>query len=93
MSCFLGRLLSGALILLVTGALASAQLATAQLNGRVTDESGAVLPGVTVTVTQTATALTRSAVTDDTGSYLISNLPTDMQFGIKLLRNHGEKLA
>ena len=31
---------------------------TAQLNGRVADESGAVLPGVTVTVTQTDTAFT-----------------------------------
>src|SRR5437867_5472517 len=53
-----------------------AQLATAELNGRVTDTSGAVLPGVTVTATQTATALVRTAVTDETGSYLISNLPT-----------------
>jgi len=35
-----------------------------------------VLPGVTVTATQTATGLVRSAVTDDTGTYLLSNLPT-----------------
>src|SRR4051812_24822798 len=53
-----------------------AQLATAELNGRVTDESGAVLPGATVTVTQTATSLVRTAVTDSNGAYLISNLPT-----------------
>src|SRR5207249_1429785 len=39
---------------------------TAQLNGRVSDESGAVLPGVTVTATQTGTTFTRSVqVTDD----------------------------
>ena len=37
-----------ALTLLLTGGLAWAQ-ATAELAGRVTDESGAVLPGVTVT--------------------------------------------
>jgi hypothetical protein len=61
--------------LLVT-APAWAQLATAELNGRVTDSSGAVLPGVTVTATQTATGLVRTAVTDESGSYLISNLPT-----------------
>jgi hypothetical protein len=53
-----------------------AQVSTAELNGRVTDSSGAVLPGVTVTATQTATGLVRTAVTDETGSYLISNLPT-----------------
>ncbi|PYR62481.1 MAG: TonB-dependent receptor, partial [Acidobacteria bacterium] len=61
---------------LLTAAPARAQLATAQINGRVTDSSGAVLPGATVTMMQTATGLTRSIVTDDTGSYLISNLPT-----------------
>ena len=42
--------------LLFTAATASAQ--TAELNGKVADQSGAVLPGVTVTVTNTATAAT-----------------------------------
>src|SRR5690242_16926029 len=73
--CF-RTLAMSAMILLLTGGAAMAQLATAELNGRVTDESGAVLPGVTVTVTQTATGLVRSTVTDDTGAYLLSNLPT-----------------
>ena len=41
-----------------------------------TDASGAVLPGVTVTVTQTDTGLVRTVVTDENGSYLLSNLPT-----------------
>ena len=53
-----------------------AQVSTAEINGRVSDSSGAVLPGATVTMTQTATGLTRSVVTDASGSYLISNLPT-----------------
>jgi hypothetical protein len=50
--------------------------ATAQLGGTVTDASGAVLPGVTVTVTQTDTGFTRTVVTDDTGAYVMPNLPT-----------------
>src|SRR5690349_692635 len=54
---------------------ARAQLATAELNGRVTDSSGGVLPGATVTATQTATGLVRTAVTDANGAYLLSNLP------------------
>ena len=33
--------------------------ATGQLNGRVADESGAALPGVTVTATQTDTSFAR----------------------------------
>jgi hypothetical protein len=76
MKRFLGSLSLGVLIVFLTTAAASAQSATAELNGRVTDESGAVLPGVTVTATQTATGLVRTAVTDDTGAWLISNLPT-----------------
>ena len=51
-------------VLLLTSSPAWAQ-ATAELNGRVTDESGAVLPGVTVTATQTDTGFTRTVVTDD----------------------------
>src|SRR5580765_1986166 len=65
-----------ATILLLVAVPARAQLATAELNGRVTDSSGAVLPGATITATQTATGLVRTAVTDGTGSYLLSNLPT-----------------
>src|SRR5687767_9271344 len=64
-----------ALIVVLTTATAWAQLATAELNGRVTDSSGAVLPGVTVTATQTATGLERTAVTDGEGNYLLTNLP------------------
>src|SRR5687768_3210754 len=64
----------GALILLLTSATAWAQ--TAEVSGRVTDESGAVLPGVTVTVTQTDTGFTRTVVTDGTGTYVMPNLPT-----------------
>src|ERR1700704_1487109 len=65
----------GALILLLTASAAWAQ-ATAQLSGTVRDQSSAVLPGVTVTATQTDTGLVRTAVTDDTGGYLLTNLPT-----------------
>ena len=64
-----------ALSVLLSGAPAWAQLSTAQLSGRVTDESGAVLPGVSVTVTQTDTGFTRSDVTDGDGAYVMSNLP------------------
>src|SRR5438552_15972554 len=48
--------------------------ATAQISGTVKDQSGAVLPGVEVTATQTETAIARNAVTNETGSYVLSNL-------------------
>ncbi|HYS27672.1 MAG TPA: carboxypeptidase-like regulatory domain-containing protein, partial [Vicinamibacterales bacterium] len=63
------------MILLLTASAVWAQ-ATAQMSGAVRDESGAVLPGVTVTVTQVDTGATRTAVTDETGAYLLPNLPT-----------------
>src|SRR5512145_2287816 len=72
---FLRDLSVGVVVLLLITGVASAQLSTAQLSGRVTDESGAVLPGVTVTVTQTDTGFTRNDVTDGNGSYVLSNLP------------------
>ena len=49
--------------------------ATAQISGTVRDQTGAVLPGVEVTVTQTETGIMRIAVTNETGSYVLSNLP------------------
>ena len=64
-----------AFVVLLTGAPAWAQ-ATAELSGRVTDESDAVLPGVTVTATQTDTGFSRTVVTDDAGTWVMPNLPT-----------------
>jgi len=60
-----------AMFVLLSGASAWAQLSTAQLSGRVTDESGAVLPGATITVTQAGTGFTRADVTDGDGAYVL----------------------
>jgi carboxypeptidase family protein len=50
--------------------------ATAQIGGTVKDQSGAVLPGVEVTATQTDTGIARTTVTNETGSYALTNLAT-----------------
>ena len=49
--------------------------ATAQISGTVRDQSGAVLPGVEVTATQTETGISRNTITNETGSYALLNLP------------------
>ena len=54
---------------------ALAQVGTGQISGRVTDSSGAVLPGVDVTATQTSTGLTRSTVTSEAGLFTLPALP------------------
>src|SRR5436309_11453354 len=66
--------LFGMLASIVTCSSVWAQ-ATAQISGTVRDQSGAVLPGVEVTATQTDTGIARSAVTNETGSYVLPNLP------------------
>src|SRR5262245_2613269 len=54
----------------------AAQGADAPIFGQVADESGAVLPGVTVTVTSPALQVQQmTAVTDDRGEYRITPLP------------------
>ena len=59
----------------MAGATAWAQSTTAQITGSVKDQSGAVLPGVEVTVTQTATGGKRSTLTNETGNYVLASLP------------------
>src|SRR5207248_7435384 len=54
---------------------ASAQLAQGELRGVVTDESGAVLPGVTVTAVHVETGTSRVVVTAQNGSYLMPAMP------------------
>ena len=76
MTCVLRGFCLATIAVFLTTSAAFAQLSTAQLNGRVTDESGALLPGVTVTAIQTDTGVTRTDVTDGNGSYVLPNLPT-----------------
>ena len=66
---FVRRFLIGGVLLLVLPVMAYAQEAT--LTGTVTDSTGAVLPGVTITAVNDATGNTFNAVTDERGIYRI----------------------
>ncbi len=55
--------------LFATSALASAQSQTGEIFGKVTDASGAILPGVTVTVTGPVLLQPLTAVTSETGTF------------------------
>src|SRR5947208_12878008 len=54
---------------------AAAQLTTADIVGTVTDSTTGVVPGATVTITNTATQFTQVAVTDRSGNYVVNLLP------------------
>ena len=72
------RIATRVLIVLLLSFLACASVwaqATAQISGTVKDQTGAVLPGVEVTATRTDTGVARMTVTNETGSYVLSNLP------------------
>jgi hypothetical protein len=61
--------------LLACAVPALGQGTSASLTGRITDPSGAVIPGASVTVVNTDTNLTFTAKTDGVGTYLIRTLP------------------
>ena len=67
--------LLGAIVGLIVSVTVVLSQSTAQMSGTVKDQTGAVLPGVEVTATQTDTGLPRNAVTNETGTYIFTNLP------------------
>ena len=79
-------------ILLITSAIVWAQ-ATAQINGTVKDQTGAVLPGAEITVTQTDTGISRNTITDETGSFILPNLalgPYRLEASLPGFRTHAQ---
>jgi hypothetical protein len=54
----------------------AAQAVTGTILGAITDASGAVMPGATVTLTNTGTGLVRVVTTDSDGEYTVPSLPT-----------------
>src|SRR5215831_5243971 len=64
-----------AALVVALAAPVAAQSTTGRISGTVTDASGGVMPGVSVTVANDSTALTRTAVTDGAGAYVFVDLP------------------
>jgi len=53
---------------------------TATISGRVVDDAGAVLPGATITVTNTATDAVRETVSNEEGLYNVPALIPGIYF-------------
>lgn len=69
---------SGVLLLILLCARtppAVAQTSTGEIFGKVTDSSGSVVPGVTVTITSAALIRPETATTAESGSYRFPNVP------------------
>lgn len=70
-----GRLLLGLALIFLAQITLHAQLPTATILGAVKDESGAVVPGATITARNTGTGMTRSTTSASDGSYRLPALP------------------
>jgi hypothetical protein len=64
-----------ALALVGSAARVSAQVETGEISGRVTDNTGAVLPGATVTLSGASLIQPQSAVSSETGTYHFPRIP------------------
>ena len=73
-SCRLCILAAALAAFFSVGGWSQTQLAT--VSGTITDPSGAVVPGVSVTIVSQGTGLKRSALTDTAGEYRFAGLPT-----------------
>jgi carboxypeptidase family protein len=69
------RLVALCFSLLLFSSLSFSQTITAFLEGKVSDKSGAVIPGAQVKAVNTETGLSQSAVTNGMGGYRILHLP------------------
>src|SRR6185295_7665886 len=67
-------------LLLIMGGLSGVfgQTNTGRISGTVTDESGAVMPGVDVTVRNPATGLARNVITNESGTFQVPLLPPSL---------------
>ena len=78
MDCLLGRTLvrsvSAAALVLTCAHVVDAQAVKGALLGNIVDSSGLALPGVTVTITEVNTNISYSAITNESGNYVFSNL-------------------
>ena len=81
MSAFLARaprrlrVVAALAVFLALAAGAAAQTETGRITGVVTDATGGILPGVTVTAKAVGTGATRELTTDSAGQYVFANLP------------------
>jgi len=69
------RLVVAVLAILLSASSAFAQFDTAQISGVIQDSTGAVLPGVDVTLKNTGTNNEQRAVTNEAGLYTFPNVP------------------
>jgi outer membrane receptor protein involved in Fe transport len=70
-----GRFVLAAVMALLLCGIAVAQQETGQISGTIKDQSGGVIAGATVAVRNLATSLERVVTTNQSGNFVVTNLP------------------
>ena len=71
----LRRVLCVVVGILLPAMSAFGQGGVAEVNGNITDQTGSLLPGVAITLTQESTGLQRTVVTNESGRFVIAAVP------------------
>src|SRR5216683_1900755 len=71
----MARVLAGVLVFLVIASAGTAQTFRGGINGIVTDQTGAVVPGADVKATNDATGLSYSTTSSTAGVFAFADLP------------------
>ncbi len=70
------RLLAAAKLLFLLSGPIFAQTSNATVGGTVSDATGALIPGVTITATNTATGILSTVISNEAGAYQFASLQT-----------------
>jgi Carboxypeptidase regulatory-like domain len=86
-------ILSSFAVLLIISPRAALADVSARIQGTVTDPSGAVVPDVTVTITNVATGISRKVTSSSDGSYVFLSLPAPGVYTVTAERNGFKKFT
>ena len=84
--CVHGRCLLVGIFLACVGSLSVSQTATTSLRGEVSDSTGALIPKVEVTISESSIGFTQSHQTDEKGAYSFQQIPP----GTYLIKIHAQ---
>ncbi len=70
----LRRILCVAVVVVVSAVPVFGQGAVSEINGSAADQTGSVLPGVTITITEESTGLVRTIVSNESGRFVIASV-------------------
>src|SRR5262245_51421577 len=83
--CAMGLLALAVLMILSTGPAVLAQTSAGQVSGTITDSTGAVVPGASVTLTNTGTGVANTAPTNGSGNFVFLNVqPGTYELAVEL---------